>query len=85
MDDKTKHNHILELAEGHVLALEKRGIRIVEKEVYIFWSNIFHRALRFCVERKTTPSKKDCNDYEDSYMCLHLHRETPYCFVTDAR
>jgi hypothetical protein len=35
------------------------------------------------MEGKTTPSKGESNDYEDSYMCLHLGLETSYCFVTN--
>jgi Protein of unknown function (DUF2934) len=83
MDDEVKHNYILELINAHLSGLANRGIPIGEKDVYIFWSYIFYRALRFRMEGKTTPAKRDCNDYEDSNMCLHLHLETPYCFVTD--
>jgi hypothetical protein len=83
MSDQTRRNHISALTKGHKLALAKRRISIAEEDVYIYWSYIFHRALRFRMEGKTTPAKKDCNDYEDSYICLHLHRETAYCFVTN--
>jgi len=83
MNDFTKHNHILTLVKAHVLGLAKQGIAVAEENVYFYWSYVFHRALRFVLEGKNAPAKKYCNDYEDSFMCLHLRLGSQYCFVTN--
>jgi hypothetical protein len=83
MNDFTKHNHILTLVKAHVLGLAKQGIAVAEENVYFYWSYVFHRALRFVLEGKNAPAKKYCNDYEDSFMCLHLRLGSQYCFGTN--
>jgi len=83
--DTSCHQYILSLIEGEVNKLKQKGaldIELIEKVIantYIYYSYIFHRALRYF---RSGTSNIEQNDYEDSMVCLHLKLQTPYCLVT---
>jgi len=84
--DRDRHQAILDIVEGYVVRLKQRGAseaglkaQIIHN-TYIYYSYIFHRALKYFKNNKTNLFQ---NDYEDGYMCLHLKLDTPYCLVTN--
>jgi hypothetical protein len=93
MRDQNKHQHILELAETYVDDIRRRqsgtsepGLRSqIIHDTYIYFSYIFHRALKFIKDGNIEPPRKSKNDYEDGRICLHLKLDTPYCLVTNDR
>ncbi|MGH7799468.1 MAG: hypothetical protein ACREOW_02430 [Thermodesulfobacteriota bacterium] len=80
------HQAILSLVDGYMRLLKKRGASEVGlwertiSDTYIYFSYIFHRALS-CF--RSGSNKRDPNDYEDGYICLHIKLNTPYCLVTE--
>jgi hypothetical protein len=88
MNEQDRHRHILELVEGWVTLLARDTEEDRRDEIratlipstYIYFSYIFHRALRFIRDGNANPPR---NDYEDARICLHLTLDTSYCFITD--
>lgn len=83
--DTGRHGAILSLVEGRVIALEEQGAlgdglrdQLIAR-TYIYYSYVFHRALRYFRNGNTC---FDRNDYEDGRVCLHLRLDTRFCLVT---
>lgn len=81
-----RHQAVLSLMEGDVIVMKKRGASdkgLRDKllnSTYVYWSYIFHRALKY----SKSDGKVDKNDYVDGCICLHLKlwAPLPVCLVT---
>lgn len=80
-----RHRAIVSLIEGWVIRVKQRGAsEVAARErlvlcTYIYFSYIFHRALR-CLERGKI--NLEGNDYEDASLCLHLSLDTSFYVIT---
>jgi len=78
-----RHQAVLSMMEADVSAMKKGGASnegLRDKllnSTYVYWSYIFHRALKYS---KPDGKKVDKNDYVDGCICRHLRLWNSFCF-----
>ena len=79
-----RHQCVLDLVKGYEIVLERKGAVCDElnselrRRTYIYFSCVFHRALKL---HKDGTKEASRNDHEDARICLHLQIDAPWTDV----
>jgi len=84
--EKDCNEIITQLIDGAVIVAENNSNQTkdisnqVFNKYYLYFSYIFERTKQLMIDGKEEPER---NDYEDSRICLHLHLDKPFIFITN--